>query len=150
MGVLAGIWGFITSPFGRVLLIVAAVGGALWWIDHRGYERAMNERDRLDANARLEWQGRVIEFETMLDDEIAELERSLGTRIAAIDATGRTVVNPVIEREIIREARFSDPALGISDGMRDALNAARAESARPAAPVGRAADAVPAARPAGR
>lgn len=112
-----------------------ALGLAVWYIDHRGYERAQAEaeRDKLEesltraeAEQLLAQQIRV--WEEKLDEKLAESDARLAQRIGQIETVNRTIIQPTLEREIRSETRFSDPALGITDGMLRVLNQARALS----------------------
>lgn len=83
--------------------IVAAVGAAALWIDHRGYARA--EADA--KQARLE---RIIDngmFVLQLDRELKagleDLERQTADKFATIQKRDQTVVQPIIQREFARD-----------------------------------------------
>lgn len=66
--------------------------------------------------------------------KLAELDTRTAERLSQIDVEERTIVQPVITREIRNDPRLSNPAAGISNGVRDALNSARGASNNPPAP----------------
>lgn len=112
-----------------------ALGLAVWYIDHRGYERAETEaeRDRLaEASMRAEVEKllseQVRDLEQSLNMQLAESDLRLSERVGKIDTVNRTIIQPTLEKEIRSEIRFSDPSSGITDGMRGAINQARALS----------------------
>lgn len=128
--------------------VVLAVLAALWWIDHQAASRTRAQIET--ANARLQNQLRA---------DLRDAERTLTERIAGIDAeTGRAqaaiehsrmIVQPTIIKELSRETRYSDPALGLSDGLRKAIDRARGAIACTAAADGGIVCTLPAAEAAG-
>lgn len=129
------VWALKLLPYvGAVVL----VGGAVWYIDHRGYERAEaeatareTERQLLQAQLEIKFQKMVNDSETRMAAKIIESDQRITEQLGNIDQVNRTVVQPTLIREIQSEARFSDPNAGISDGMRSAINTARGLSERP-------------------
>lgn len=129
------VWALKLLPYvGAVVL----VGGAVWYIDHRGYERAEaeatareTERQLLQAKLEIKFQEMVNDSETRMAAKILESDQRITEQLGNVDQVNRTVVQPTLIREIQSEARFSDPNAGISDGMRSAINAARGLSERP-------------------
>lgn len=124
--------------------IALAVICTLWWADHAGYRRAMTDRDLHDAR--------------MLDrirTELRASERRLGLSIQGAEAPyqrqrvalGRAgaMLQPTILKEIADAPRLSDPAAGLSPGLLDALNRARASGACATLSPGRIDCALPAA-----
>lgn len=115
---------------GAIALILA-----VWYIDHRGYARA-EAKAKLEkaeaAKAQLELRNyinqRVNTTEGMLADIVTQVDQRLHTRLSELDIENRTIVQPTLVREIQSNARFSDPQLGITDGMFQAINKARAAS----------------------
>jgi len=101
------------------IAVALAVIGALLFVDHRGYARAQDDQKKLEQR-----------ITAKISDAVDAIDKKTATRIADIDTTQRTIVQPVLTREIIANPRLSDPALGITPAMRDAINAARAESAK--------------------
>lgn len=110
------------------ILIVAVVLGGVAWIDHRGYQRAKADADQRALVAAAIAERKARRLEAALADIVGTLDAQLAERIAAIDVTERTIIQPTIEREIARETRLSDPALGLTDGLRKAINAAIAQT----------------------
>jgi len=93
-------------------------------------------RDRIEAElneARLQWRADLRASENRMAEHLSRIDRDLGEDIAEIDATERTLIQPVIEREVSRDPTLADPDNGISDELRDAINAAAAASACTAA-----------------
>jgi hypothetical protein len=96
----------------------AAIIGALFWIDARGYQRAKDDRAKADAAL-------VAKIAT----EVAKIDTNLSQRIATIDTTERTVVQPTLIREIASAPRYRDPACNLTDDGLRAINTARAATA---------------------
>lgn len=116
---------------------VLALLGAVWYIDHRGYERAEQEAADREAERKADLAAFVVE----LGKSARSLEGTMQTAINASDAqlvntlnglelTNRTIIQPTLVKEIQSEARFSDPNAGITDGMLRELNRARGFSQR--------------------
>ena len=129
------VWALKLLPYAGAVLLV---GGAVWYIDHRGYERAEaeatareTERQLLQAQLEIKFQKMVNDSETRMAAKIIESDQRITEQLGNIDQVNRTVVQPTLIREIQSEARFSDPNAGISDGMRSAINTARGLSERP-------------------
>lgn len=129
------VWAIKIAPYvGAVLL----VGGAVWYIDHKGYQRAEQEAEARETERELIQSEMSLEFAEMLREQesrmttlVNEADQRLLTAFNNIDHTDKTIIQPTLVREIQRETRFSDPAAGISDGMRGAINTARSLSERP-------------------
>ena len=114
------------------IAIVLAVLAGVWYIDNRGYDRAIADRDARDAKARAQWDARIEALSIKLGTDIADIDLTATRTIERIGTIEKTIVQPTIQREIILEKRLSDPAAGITDGLCQAINAARAESHDPA------------------
>lgn len=114
--------------------ILAALAFGYWYIDNRATkrEKARYEAAEVKAQARADALARQIE-QTMIT-KLAELDTRTAERLREIDVQERTVVQPIITREIRNDPRLSDPAHGISDGVLGALNQARGASSDPAPP----------------
>lgn len=132
------IWALKVLPYvGAVVL----VGGAVYYIDHRGYKRAEaeatareNERLLLVKDIELKIQESIHQSELRMQGQLIALDAQLSEKIAAIETINRTIVQPTLVKEIASDPRFSDPSLGITDGMHGAINRARSLSQRPCAP----------------
>lgn len=98
--------------------IALALLAAILFIDHRGYKRA--QADEAAREARIT---------AVITKAVEDIDAKTAGRIAAIDKTQRTIVQPILTREILSDPRFSDPAAGISPDMLRAINRARAASA---------------------
>jgi len=134
-------WLIRFAPHGLAAL---AVIGALWWIDHRGYRRAMAERDMRDARLLATIRTDLRRSEQALAAAIADAAAGYERRRAALDAQ-RATLQPILMREIASESRLADPALGLTPGLLDAVNRARAAGACAAPAPGGAPCPVPAA-----
>lgn len=114
--------------------ILAALAFGVWYIDHRGYERAEAYYKKEEAAAQARAVALARQLEQAMTTKLNELDTRTAERLSAIDIEERTVVMPTITREIRNDPRLSDPARGVSDGVRNALNSARSASARPPTP----------------
>lgn len=115
-------------PFLPYVAGVAAILLALWWIDRSGYQRAQADQE---ARANFEYavQARMlVRVERNLAQTIAAIDGTVAEQIAGIEAV-QIQLQPIIEREIIREKRLTDPAAGLTPGLLDAINRARATGA---------------------
>lgn len=124
---------------------VALVGGAVWYIDHRGFERAESEaaareteRKLMQAELKIELQKMIRDSELVMAAKVMESDERLVRSLDNIDQVNRTIIQPTLTREIRNEARLSDPNAGITDGVREALNTARSVSERPCPPASNA------------
>lgn len=123
-------WLKLLGFLGRNWLHIAIAAGlafAVWKIDQNGYERA--ERHAAEREARIVEE--VRQMEKRIAEQISEIDSDLAAQTSTIDATERTIIVPTLTKEIARDPRFSDPAAGITDSVRNELNRARALSASP-------------------
>ena len=129
------LWLIKVAPYvGAVVL----VGGAVWYIDHRGFSRAEAEADaratELELHRtqlKLDLRGMVDDSETRMSSRIEEGDARLAAQLGNIDQVNLTIIQPTLVKEIQNEVRLSDPSAGITDGVREALNTSRALSERP-------------------
>lgn len=128
------------------LLVIVAIIGAVWWINDAGYDRAMSDRDAADAKMLSQIRTEQRRSEQRLAIAINAIDAAVASQIAGIDAT-HTETRRVIEREIIREPRLSDPAAGLTDGLFDAINRERAAIACAPTPAGGVSCTLPPAQP---
>ena len=115
------------------IAIALAVIGAVWFLDRQGYQRAT--RDRAASDAALV---------AKITAKMGEIDARNAERLANIDTTERTIVQPIITRELTREARYSDARCAVTSGVRSALDAAVAATGTASADR----DAVPTVAPA--
>ncbi|MBB5985947.1 hypothetical protein [Sphingobium lignivorans] len=108
-------------------LVAVAVIGAYLWIDHRGYERATRDREFERQVTALMLTRAARDVEQNLGASMAKRDEEYAAQRRSIE-TVRTTHQSIITKEIGRDARLSDPALGITDELREALNAARRET----------------------
>jgi len=120
----------------------AALVAAFWWIDYRGYARAMADRDTRDAAMLSKMQLAVRESEGRLAREIAAIDATYDRQRSALSRQHATL-QPHIAKEIARETRLADPALGLTPGLLDTINLARATGACATAASGRIVCALP-------
>jgi hypothetical protein len=131
-------------PWAGGCAAVLVILGAVWWIHHDGYQQATRDAEARDLKLRTELQA-----------DLRGVEQALSKRLAAIDAVtaetqagiaqARTIIQPTILKELTRETRYSDPAAGISGGLRAAVDRARAAVACTTSPDGGSVCALPAA-----
>jgi len=105
-------------------LVIVAVLGAVRWIDHHAAARTRGEieaaRARIEASVRSD----LRRSEQRLAITMGALARQVHALDDALAERSRTDIRPMLTRELTRETRLSDPALGISDGVREQLNRA--------------------------
>lgn len=130
-------------------LIALALLGTLVWIDHRGYARARrdDERERLVTAIMLTRAAR--ESEARLTVRLGQIGSRVQGQIDALDTRHQTLILPALRKELTRETRYADPAAGISDELRAALNRIIPPVTCTAAAGQRIDCALPDARPAG-
>lgn len=129
------IWALKALPYvGAVIL----AGGVVWYIDHRGYERAEaeavareNEQKLQDATFAILLRDQTRDQEQLMQDMVTQSDINISDRIGDLRTEKTTIVQPTIVKEIASDPRFVNPLTGITDGMRGALNTARGASARP-------------------
>jgi hypothetical protein len=110
---------------GAILAILAAVA----YIDHKGYQRAKQaaELERAqDAIVALNLQRTIT---AGLAVAVSKVDTQTAAALGNIDVTSRTIIQPTIRREIVKNSRYSNPESGISQEIMDAINQARLLSA---------------------
>lgn len=110
------------------LVIAAAILAVLGYVHHQGYKQAEAHFAAQQAKADEVERRITSAIEKDLREGLAGIDRSNADRLAAIDRTDRTIVQPILEREIAHDPRYTNPACSVSDGVLGALNAARAAS----------------------
>lgn len=103
-------------------LAVAAILGGLWYIDLRGYQRAQADAARERLITALMLTRAVRQTEAQLGERLAVIASTVDVQIAGIEQLNRTDIRPTIVKELSREIRFTDPAAGIPDSVREAIN----------------------------
>ena len=118
------------------LLVVGAVIGAIWFIDHRGYQRAQKDAqfERL-VTARL-IDRRIAQLENEPAQQLHELDGALVAELGNIETVRRTVVQPAIEEAIRNDPSLGDPDRAVDRSVLDALNTAIEQSACPGRAAG--------------
>ncbi|GEM_PF-1519391 len=123
--------------------LVLALAAALWWSDRQGHERAMAQRDARDAIMLDRMRAALRQSEQRLAVSIEDAAATYRGQRAAI-ARAETVLHALIREETARDPRLSDPAAGLTPGLLDAVNRARAAGACAPAAAGRIDCALPA------
>lgn len=123
--------------------IALAIIGAMWWLDHRGYQRAMADRDARDAKILDRMRSELRQSEQRLAISIDGIAGTYDAQRKALARAGATL-QPIILKEAVNDPRLSDPAAGLTVGLLDAINRARAAGPCAAAAAGRIECAVPA------
>lgn len=111
------------------LLAVAAVIGAIWYIDQRGYTRAQKDGQLQRAEAAATFNILLRRSEGRLATIVTSNDRTLADKIAAVRTYHQTIIQPALEKEIARDSLLARPDARLSDGVLRELNAARAGSA---------------------
>lgn len=115
-------------PYG---LAVAAVLGAMWYLDHRGYQRAKADAEHERLVNKQAVQAIVSASEKSMLDRLGEIDTDTAARVNTIQTINRTIIQPTLTKELTRETRFADPLAGMSDGVRAEINRARNLSCAP-------------------
>jgi hypothetical protein len=121
-------WAIVRGWLGKnwlpILIVFLIVGGGIY-LDRRGYNRAKEQ----DEKRRLERQeltrAVVAAIDVELDHRLATIAAATAGKIQTIDTEGKTVVQPIITREILRDRNLADPSRCLSPGLLEAVNAAR-------------------------
>lgn len=108
--------------------VALAIIGAVAWIDHRGYRRAILDRDAREAIMLAKLDEALRRSEHRLAGQVAAIDADYARHRASVAAT-RTIIQPIITREIARETRLADPASGLTPSLLDTVNRARATGA---------------------
>ncbi|MBB3035364.1 hypothetical protein [Alteriqipengyuania lutimaris] len=125
--------GAIWLRWGPHLIVLGLVLGVIWFIDHRGYQRAQKDAELERAKTAVAIEEAVAGLEEDLIDAINAQGVQVVETENRIERVERTQVQPVIQKELRNAPHLSDPAAGYGVGLRDAVNAAIEQSARPAA-----------------
>lgn len=123
--------GALAARFLPHLIVAALIIGTIWWIDHRGYERAQKDAEFERAVTAALIERRVAKIEGNLVVALAARDGALVDRLGSIERVDRTVIQPVIREELRNAPHLSDPAAGYGERLRDAINAAIRQSACP-------------------
>jgi hypothetical protein len=113
------------GKFGLPLLILIALGLAVVAIDQRGYNRAKEQDRKADLERQLITADVVRSIDATLDDRLRTVSAKLAGKIQTIDTEGKTVVQPILTRELVRDPSLADPSRCLSPGLLNAVNAAR-------------------------
>lgn len=108
-------------------LAALAIVAAVWFIRDSGVKAERAAEVAREAVAERKWNDRIDALENTMLLAVGGADQKVADEIAKIDLTERTIIRPRLEREIRVETRFTDPG-GLSVGLLDAINAARAET----------------------
>jgi hypothetical protein len=129
--------GIALSLLGRFwphLAALAALLGAVWFLDHRGYQRAEREHELAEARAAAHQSELRRIIERGMAEDMQRIENSLAARLRGISQSN-AATQTIIEREVSRAPNLRSPACTMPSSVRDALNAAARAGDNPA-PVG--------------
>lgn len=135
------IWRFILrhqqviGAIALALSIAGAVAGFIWWIDSNAAERTRGQIEAARMKSQIALRSDLRQSEQRLAGTIHQIAAQVGAQIETIESRHQTIIRPTLVRELTRETRLSDPAAGITDGVRAQLNRSLppvACSARPA------------------
>lgn len=115
-------------PWAGGLIAVLAVLAGVALIDHRGYQRAVQDRDVADLKMRIAIQHDLDRFEKRAIDREAKRDRALNEKLAQ-NATAADASKTIIQRELTHEIRFTDPGAGIPERVRAEIDRALARVA---------------------
>lgn len=122
----------IVAPFVPFVALAALLMGAVWFLDHRGYERA--ERD-----AERRWQEQIAiaaadarrrERETA--SAINKIDKNTSERLKNLQVKRQTIVQNITQ-ELANDPRYYNREFALSDRVQHYINSARAESSVAAA-----------------
>jgi hypothetical protein len=113
------------GKFGMPLLILIAIGLAVVTIDQRGFERAKEQDRKAELERQLITAAVVASIDGKLDERLRAIADQLGVKLDTIDREGKTVVQPIITRELERDPRLAAPDSCLTPGLLGAVNAAR-------------------------
>jgi hypothetical protein len=105
-------------------LVVLAVIGAIWWIDHQAAERTRDQIETAAIKQENKLRDDLRGAEGRLSFQLRTIDQNRADSIARLASLHSTVFQPTIQKELTREVRFTDPSAGLSDGLRASLNAA--------------------------
>lgn len=136
-------WAAIKAFFGKyweIILVVILLLAGVWYLDHRGYERAKDE-DAARQLEQVQLTGAVVrQIDGDLGGKLEAIASSTSDKIQTIDTEGKTVVQPIITRELIRDPALSAANSCLTPSLLEAVNAARGYGAEEltdaGAPVG--------------
>ena len=147
-------WLLKLLPYGAAAL---ALGFAVWFIDHRGYERAEAQNKAIEqkldlqaAKTDLTLNGEVEDVQNTLTTGMNKLGGDLGNRIDNIETTNKTIIQPTITKEIAGAPILTSTTCALPDGLWGSINQARRLSQAPDPAIAGSTDSqgVPAAKPA--
>lgn len=116
--------GFLKDHWEVIAIAALLIGGGLY-LDHRGYQRAIAADAARTAERQEITRAVVAAIDGDLDRKLAATAAATSTKIQTIDTEGRTVVQPIITRELVRDPGLAAPGSCLTPGLLDAVNAAR-------------------------
>lgn len=132
------------------IAIALAIISGVWYIDHKGYQRAKHDAERRQLVDAIANERKVRRIEKALSETTGELDAALGRKLDKINTLGAATL-ATLQKGINNDPRYRDPACALGDGVWRTLNEARARTG-PGTDTGKAARSVtielPAAAPA--
>lgn len=123
----------IVAPFVPFVALAALLMGAVWFLDHRGYERA--ERD-----AERRWQEQIAiaaadtrRREREITSAVNTIDKNTGERLKNLQVKRQTIVQNITQ-ELANDPRFYSREFSLSERVQHYINSARAESGTSTAP----------------
>lgn len=105
-------------------IVIAAVLGAILWIDRNAADRTRKdlaaEAQRIEVRLRADLRS----TEAKLSTDIGAIGDKVAADSGKVEQLHRTVIQPTIIKEMSHEVRYTDPAAGIPDSVREQINAA--------------------------
>lgn len=105
-------------------IVIATVLGAIVWIDDNAADRTRGQIEaeglRIEAKVRADLRA----TEAKLSTDIGAIGDKVTADSGKVEQLHRTVIQPTIIKEMSHEVRYTDPAAGIPDSVREQINAA--------------------------
>jgi hypothetical protein len=103
-------------------LVIGVIAGVVWWIDDNAADRTRSEIESQLAKAKIDHLKDLRESEQRLVNVLNKNAVQVSAQLNDLDTRHRTIIQPTLIKELTRETRLSDPAAGITDGVREQLN----------------------------
>ena len=114
--------------------IALAIVGAVWYIDHKGYQRAKEDAERRQLVSAIVEEKRTRRIERGMLDRSNDLDISLGRKLDTLNTQGAATM-AALQKGIHDDPRYSSPACALGDGVWRSLNEARARTVPGPAPA---------------
>jgi len=104
------------------IAIVLAVLAGVAWIDHNAAARTRDQIESASIKIENKVRSDLRQSEQRLAGGIGGVDKTVRDQVGSIGAVHTTIIQPTLTKELSRETRFSDPNVGISDGVREQVN----------------------------